>query len=280
MNLSKKFYLITIGVFVVLMAILAVGDLDFTISQAIINTNSIWAKFFDIIGELPAYAGLLIATTLLYGGRNRTVKWWNITSSIIAVIFIVLFSFFVVFVPIRYIFHENLEAVTTVAYVVNILLSLTIAIGALYLAHTKGHKFTAFKKHAVLLIVLIVSEGILVNIIKSIWARPRMRSITEVSEFQHWYEINGWTTDNELKSFPSGHTSNAFVALAYMMFIPYIKSIKMKYFLITAIIWGTLVALSRVVLGAHFLSDVLVGSYITIFLFLIVERLILKQREV
>jgi membrane-associated phospholipid phosphatase len=157
-------------------------------------------------------------------------------------------------------------------------MTIIIIISALYIAHTKGHKFVGFKKHAWLLILLVLSEGIIVNIIKNVWARPRMRSINDVSQFKHWYEINGWTNDNELKSFPSGHTSNGFVIIAYMMFVPYFKSIKMNYFLIGAVTWGTLVALSRVVLGAHFLSDVLVGSYITIFLFLLFERLILQKK--
>jgi|LGOV01.1.fsa_nt_gb membrane-associated phospholipid phosphatase len=279
MILSKRFYIITISVFVILMAVLAIGDLDFTISEAIINEDSIWARFFDIFGEIPAYGGIILAITLLYGGRNRSIKWWNTVSSIITVVFLSMSSLFMTLGVTRYIFHEKMDTITTFAYVVMIIMTIIIIVLALYLAHTKGHKFVGFKKYAWLIILLVLSEGIIVNIIKGVWARPRMRSINDVSQFKHWYEINGWTTDNELKSFPSGHTSNGFVIIAYMMFVPYLKSIKMNYFIIGAVIWGTLVALSRVVLGAHFLSDVLVGSYITIFLFLLYERIILHKNK-
>ncbi len=251
----------------------------YTISHAIINENSLWGRFFDIFGEIPAMGGIILAVTLLYGGRNRNVKWWNIVSSIISILFISLFSFFMTFNIVRYIFHEDIGAITPLAYIMMVIVSLGIIITALYFAHVKGHEFVGFKKHAWLLILLVFSEMIFANIIKSIWARPRMRSITDISDFNHWYEINGWTNDNELKSFPSGHTANAFVVLAYMMFIPYIKSIKMNYFLIGAVIWGTLVALSRVVLGAHFLSDVLVGSYITIFIFILLERIFFRNTK-
>ena len=114
---------------------------------------------------------------------------------------------------------------------------------------------------------------------KSIWARPRMRTINDVSEFKHWYEINGWSNDNDLKSFPSGHSANGFISLAFMIFVPYFKKIKMRDFLIVAITWGLLVALSRVVIGEHFLSDVVVGSYITIFMFILLERLFFRNEN-
>ena len=279
MILSRKFYVISISIFIILMAVLAIGDLDFTISEAIINENSLWARFFDIFGEIPAYGGVILAITLLYGGRNRTIKWWNIVSSTITIVFLSTSSFFMTLGITRYIFHEEMDTITTFAYIIMIIMTLLIIVTALYIAHTKGHKFVGFQKHAWLLILLVLFEGVIVNIIKSLWARPRMRSINDVSEFKHWYEINGWTNDNELKSFPSGHTSNGFVIIAYMMFVPYFKSIKMNYFIIGAVIWGTLVALSRVVLGAHFLSDVLVGSYITIFLFLLFEKVMLQKSK-
>jgi len=278
MEIGKKFYIVTISVFVILMAFLAIGDLDYTISSAIINEDSLWARFFDIIGEFPAMLAIIVGVTLLYGGRRRDVTWWNVVSTILAVIFIGLFSYMAVFNPIRYIFHEDMDAITSFAKVVNIILSLAIAVAALYIAHTKGEKFIEFKKHAWLLIVLVIGEMVLVNVVKILWARPRMRSITDVSEFKHWYEIAGPTGDNELKSFPSGHTANAWIGLAYIIFSQQIKMIKVNHFIIGAVIWGTLVALSRVVLGAHFLSDVLVGSYITIFLFILLERIFIKHK--
>lgn len=280
MVLTKKFYIVTISVFIILMAVLAVGNLDYTISKAIINEHSIFARFFDIFGELPATVGLILGVTLLYGGRNRSKRWWNILSTIITGIFVSLFSFMMWFNITRYIFHEDISKITIFAYVIVFVLTLATIACSFYFAHTKGNKWTGLKRHAWLLIVVIISEMIIVNIIKGIWARPRMRTIvTGENEFKHWYEINGWTNDNDLKSFPSGHAANAWVGLVYMIFIPYIKSIKMKWYIIGASVWGTCLALARVILGAHFLSDVLVGSYITIFLFIIFEKLILSRKN-
>jgi len=278
MVLSKKFYIVSISVFIVLMGILAIGDLDYTISEALVNQNSIIGQSGNLFGEFPAMFGMLLAVVLLYGGRRRDVKWWNIVATVLGGLFIFLFSYTLVMMPIRYLFEHAVDGTPTIWKIINLVLGIILAIVSLYIAHTKGQNFKEFKKHAWLLIVLIFSEMMVVNIVKGIWARPRMRSINSVSEFKHWYEINGWTNDNELKSFPSGHTANAFVAFAYMIFIPYIKSVKMKTYITIAIVWGVFVSLSRVIIGAHFLSDVLVGSYITIFLFILWEKVFFRKK--
>ena len=277
MVLTKRFYLVSVLILVVLLGVLAIGDLDYSISYMIINKHSIWAEFFNMFGEFPALFGMLLAVVLLYGGRRRDVPWWNILSTVIGVVFILLFSYMVIFLPIRYVFEFDPNGIPMIWNVIILILSAALAIAAFYVAHKHGNKFVNFKKHAWFFIVLIVSEMLLVNIVKMIWARPRMRSMTDISEFKHWYEINGWQSEEELKSFPSGHTANGFVAIAYMIFVPYFKSIKMNYFIIGAVVWGTMVALSRVVLGAHFLSDVVVGSYITIFLFILWEKVFFRS---
>ncbi len=279
MVLTRKFYIVSISIFIVLMGILAIGNLDYTISEALVNQHSIIAQTGNLFGEFPAMFGMLLSVVLLYGGRRRDLKWWNILATIISGFFIFLFSYTLVMMPIRYLFEEAVNGTPQIWKTINLVLAIILAIVAIYIAHTKGENFKQFKKHAWLLLVLIFSEVFVVNIVKGIWARPRMRSISDVSEFKHWYEINGWTNDNELKSFPSGHTANAFVALAYLIFIPYIKSIKMKNYLIFAVGWGVFVSLSRVMIGAHFLSDVLVGSYITIFLFILWEKVFLKNKN-
>ena len=83
----------------------------------------------------------------------------------------------------------------------------------------------------------------------------------------YWYQIAGPAASEEFKSFPSGHTANGFLMIIFTLFIPVEKSSIIKWFTAFAIIWGSCVALSRVILGAHFLSDVIVGGYIAVILF-------------
>ncbi len=279
MVITKKFYFYSLVIFVVLMGFLAIGNLDYTISKSLINQSSLFANIFNMFGEIPAFLGMLLALVLLYGGRRKDVLSLNIIISLLCIPLIFAFSYALIAVPINYAYEHSISGTPSFLKILSIVLSIVLAIALIYISEKKGEEFKKYRKHAWLLLVLIFSEIFAVNIIKCIWARPRMRSITNISQFKHWYEISGWTNDNELKSFPSGHAANAFVGLAYTIFIPYLKSIKIKTYLIIAITWGVLVSLSRVIIGAHFLSDVLVASYITIYLFIFWEKVFFKHTK-
>jgi len=279
MIITKRFVWISIAVLVVLLGILAVGDLDYAISKSIINPESSWANFFNMFGELPAMLGLLIAVSILFGGRKKDVKWRNIIGYIVSIPLMLIFSFAVAIMPINYYFEHAESSVPMLWYGIAALLAIVLFVLALLIIKKVGNlKLREMRKAGIVLLVLIIAEMLLVNVVKIIWARPRMRSIESADEFVHWYKINGISNDNELKSFPSGHAANAFIMLAYTMFLPYFKKIKKNWALAFALAWGICVSLSRVVLGAHFLSDVLVGSYITIILFFAIYKTIFRNQ--
>jgi undecaprenyl-diphosphatase len=75
-------------------------------------------------------------------------------------------------------------------------------------------------------------------------AKPFLRDISETHEFQ---------TGRNRKKFPSGHSTTAFaLAVSLGSFYPEARPL--------LLILAANVAVSRVVVGMHFLSDVLVGS--------------------
>ncbi|RLA82190.1 MAG: hypothetical protein DRG31_07725 [Deltaproteobacteria bacterium] len=93
------------------------------------------------------------------------------------------------------------------------------------------------RTYSIFLALLV--NGFLVTSLKFLIARPRPFYGSE--EFLH--------------SFPSGHTSNAFLlATFYSHFFPERK--KLSYLM------ASLVAFSRVYLGSHYLSDVFAGALI------------------
>ena len=99
-----------------------------------------------------------------------------------------------------------------------------------------------------------------------------MRSISSIEQFKYWWEVNGFLNLEEFKSFPSGHTANAFAMIAGVEFISEEKETLKNKWLIFAFSWGILTAFSRVVLGAHFVSDVIFGGVVTITLFWIISK--------
>lgn len=273
MSSMKKLGFFT-GAIIVLLALLAIGDIDYSISKNLINKESVFGEFFNVLGEIPANFALLLGTTILYGARKRTSKVANLLKSFIAIPFMFLFSELTVIASVRYIYEFSEGGFPKSAFTMAAIAGLILfAISIYAVIRLDRTKFSKYRKQGLILILLVVSEILVVNVLKMIWARPRMRSITSIDQFKHWYEISGPLNSEEFKSFPSGHTANAFVMLAFSMFLPKDRSKLIKGFTAFAIIWGVCTAISRVILGAHFLSDVFVGGYITILLFYMYEKL-------
>ena len=106
----------------------------------------------------------------------------------------------------------------------------------------------------------------LTQLIKHIIGRPRPNYayIDSISGF------NFFNLNSEYHSFPSGHTSTIFVvALVFALFLP-----KLKYFFI---LLAGLVAFSRIVVGAHFFTDV-VGGIVVAYLGVKLAKLFLGKR--
>ena len=100
--------------------------------------------------------------------------------------------------------------------------------------------------------------------------------LDDFSKFTPWYLLQGNTGNT---SFPSGHTADAWAIIVVTLFISKEKIKLYRSALIAAIVWGTLVAISRVVIGAHFASDVTVGAAITIGIFFLL-KLIVKDTNI
>lgn len=107
------------------------------------------------------------------------------------------------------------------------------------------------KKASQLMFLSVAISGIIVDIIKIIVARYRPPMLFN----DNIYGFKGFDIGFLVNSFPSGHSATAFSAGVALMFIfPRYKYL----FLFFAI----LIALSRIFLSVHYLSDVLIGSLI------------------
>ncbi|MDX1357542.1 MAG: phosphatase PAP2 family protein [Clostridia bacterium] len=279
MVVSKKFIWGALIVFAVLMTVLAFGEIDYNFSNSIVNPDSGWAEFFNLFGEQPAFIALYAGILILYGARKRESK--NILKTIVTVPFMLLASFQIVYMPVRYVYEHTDESIPVWWWIVIAVISVMLCLFGLFLANRiKPERFRKARKFGIILIILVAAEILVVNILKILWARPRMRSMDSIDQFKYWYQINGPSNDNELKSFPSGHTANGFVSIAFILFFNTVSKLKKNLYLAFAVVWGALVALSRVVRGDHFLSDVLMSCLLTFLLFLLIQKLVLKKKVI
>jgi lipid A 4'-phosphatase len=116
-----------------------------------------------------------------------------------------------------------------------------------------------------LFITAIIGPGLVVNsILKDNFGRARPRQITEFQgskEFTGAFKISDQCEKN--CSFSSGHAAMAFyfTAIAYVVNAAYFTRI---YLL--GVSFGVLVGLSRIIMGGHFISDVMASGFIVLLL--------------
>lgn len=117
---------------------------------------------------------------------------------------------------------------------------------------------------AVIGVGVMTAQLLTVDIMKNLWGRVRFRDLLfsgSCDGFTAWFVING---KNGNKSFPSGHTAGA--GMSYLlMLLPFIDKKREKYravYFWCPFIYTSAVALTRLVMGAHYLSDVAVGGVI------------------
>ena len=184
--------------------------------------------------------------------------------------------------------HDSLKTPLWLTAIVVLTACLITILGLLAVRVFNDQQIEALFTVAIATIAFIAVSLILVELIKKPVGRIRYRAMNVAeanpalaetygfSRVARWYERNGqWISKDEmmnlfgttdaLKSFPSGHTRAA--GAAYML--PMLNdALHIKNRGVRALLWVCpvvftgLVAVSRIIVGAHFFSDVLVGGTI------------------
>jgi membrane-associated phospholipid phosphatase len=108
----------------------------------------------------------------------------------------------------------------------------------------------------------VAVSGIVANILKIVFgrARPRLLDSGPATYGMSWFEVG-----SSYASFPSGHSNTAFaVALAIGALVPRWR--------VPLLIAAAVVAASRVVIGAHYLTDTLAGALLAVVTTLLLQR--------
>lgn len=258
---------------------------DYQISEILFNPQSFFGMLFASYGQLPAMLCFSVSGLLLF-----KIKKSNWLSSLLCISgFVVLTSFAVLGItldPMLYIPNMSLG------------ISLLIAICIVILTDGLIWKYSAsadrkqIKVFILILLGTILTEIILINIIKIPWARPRMRmlAVQPQAAFQPWWVIGCEMKEllislgvaaEEFKSFPSGHSGNAACAMLLCVLPLISQKCRGKETLLFMIGAGfmLIVAFSRLIMGAHFLSDVTVGMSITFIIENIVVYIFIKRNK-
>ncbi len=254
-NKATAIYLIVIWI----IAAFLLESSDLWISTSLYNSNSSWAKFLEMYGELPGLIVTLVGihiyvVTLKESSNMKTILFTGflLTTGSLVTIYI-FWALSLAITEGSTIFNQNRNYFFLAAILINIIISILFK---------KRYKFS---KKSVLFSRLsfkmfFYGYLLLVQPLKIFWGRIRFRDLAEnYSNFTAWYVPNGITGN---QSFPSGHAAMGFMMMALFVFVmdkEFYKRIILKGIIIS---WALAVCISRVVIGAHFASDVLFGAMI------------------
>lgn len=273
MGKQEKKIVFSIGI--VLLLLFTFTDLQ--ISMAVAVKPSI-AKILEIVGEIPFTLLAACGSVLLVRFRDRKSILKNIAALIGGGVLFLLFSFMGGFMTWNYI-SRNFGTIPTVLAAVIGLLVAAAAIGIAMQVPEENRKQALRYAATALLYFLIVI--VIMNSLKTVWGRMRFREMTDsLNEFTRWYQICGrGKFDDAFASFPSGHSMNSAGVILMILLPDLIPALegKEKMLRIFAYIWCVTIGFSRVLMGAHFASDVTVGVMLSLLIFEILYTFLYRK---
>ena len=284
--------LIVLAIFLV--GIIVGSFVDYQLSNAIFSRNNGFGLFMSAIGTIPGYMILAVL-----GGGMFTIAFKNKEYKLIWKIILYVAAVALFIFPIYYAGREFFgpngfydEKKVWVGY----LIALPIASGCGYLGYEITRKSTTpylWLIYAILAFFIFMSLVPGVSLLKAIFHRPRFRTLTLFDDinFHNWWERCANYKDlmaahdilsEEFKSFPSGHAGASAVFMLGVSILPIVdnkfKKVQLPLFYV-GLCWTLFVSFTRILVGAHFLSDVSMGGLLTSVFMLINNEVIIALRK-
>lgn len=252
---------------VILAFCLLVGSFfDYQISSALFNSSSLFGRFVEAAGELPFELTASVAGIMLVRSArpdSKASKWLAALG---------------VLINVGLVGYEIIGSLRVGGKLVaaQLVLTFVLVIAANFIVYrlTRDTDPDDLTRWALMVLAVWVAQAIILNVIvKPLWSRPRMRviEVTPGLNFQPWWVIGNpdkWSyiaagvIKDGFKSFASGHTAHAAIGLM-LAGLPAAafteKPSRRRVVFWAASLVAALVAFGRIVIGAHFLTDVSCG---------------------
>lgn len=293
---------ISISVFCLLIFVLAtIYDLQISSVLADLDagqyySDNFFAILFEIIGESFLYIMLACAVSiLLWWAIYFLNKNFKIISGIIFPFLILGVYIFMMTRIFGYVADYQILETGGYMWLAYIFISMLLTTSTIF-------AFKAFKPETIksltwfaLIVILVAAiSNAFTQLVKGeVFGRMRyraMNSINDFSNFTPWFIMNGGSlaeqfnlTAEAFRSFPSGHTTAA-ASTFCLIALPHLFSrLNTKWGKVICyglpILITSLVGLSRIIAGAHFLTDVLFAMFMTAGLAILFTWLLVIRRK-
>ena len=283
----------------ILLALTVSGSVwDFEIANAVylgqMPSENIFGIIFSYIGILPTFVGWSFLGASIFCLSKKQIENAQKRRGLMAFSILLFVLSFFYFCNTLYLTNANaFKMHFAVAYSIGI----AVICAAAYLGYklSKKNDDSALLKRALLLAAVSLVTLLIISVTKELMCRPRFRFVLAMENedyFRRWWQsgrfikasLGAENITDEFASLPSGHS-------AYSMFAIFLfptladyraRSAKYKpYLFALGFVWWTVTALSRLTVGAHYLTDVTVGGLVTILSYTVVAiawRACLKKK--
>jgi membrane-associated phospholipid phosphatase len=295
---QQSFLMRGMGAFaVVLVVMLAVGTFaDYQIAQAIYAPDNPLVIFVSTLGLFPmAYPACFLLGVLMQRSlASQKTPLLRVVGAVLCVVLAMLFGALITRAVLSV--RDGFGGMTGHELPTLARMGIGVVAGgglcALGFGAGKSNDAKDLARRVLLVVVVLVASYVVIELVKGFMARPRPRTLFAGHEgiaFSPWYSKTSGTQEfmaafglekDAFKSFPSGHSLQAasFLAAFYGLSLVY-PGLRQKLGIALAveIVFTLTIMACRMILGAHFLSDVSVGALVGVVAFLVLLSLQARQ---
>ena len=292
--MKKSFHLlIVIGL--LLVGFIVGSFFDLQIDQTLYSDGNHFGLIMASFGVYPCYAGLafigggLLCTTLR---RKELPLWGKIVCYVLSALAYGM-SIYLCGREWPSVNGYNIPKIAPISYAICAVLFGGVFVGG-YAVCRKGDQKQLWCVLIAMTIIFVVALLPAGFVIKLIIHRPRYRYAVrgELTPFFNWWErfsaykefistkdypiyrYGVEITKEEFKSFPSGHSGTGMIMAMFLSYAPFFfPKLKGKetFLFYGGVAFGLLMMFSRLLVGAHYLTDTCMGSLIVMVVFLVVN---------
>lgn len=288
--IKKRLAIFNVFVFTLLITLLILaGFFDLDISKALFNLIES-GKILSNIGDLPIGLGVTFCSAILFSyfpfKKGRVLLLKIISAAGVLGGCIILWVKFQTYIGLEDILFKYF---TPIAF--SIISALIIMFLTKYLSASFVKKMLIF---AIYTLILILAVRFCAGIIKLLWQRLRFLNLDQVTfrGFTPWWQpqfttkgrehlvVGTYYNDKTFMSFVSGTTAAAGNLFAVILLPDVFKNLR-KYrlaFHVMPLLYCLFVGISRVIAGAHYLSDIVASIILTYSFALIIRKICLSDK--
>ena len=296
-----------VGAFVALLVSGTIYDLQLSKALASLtpktyySTNKL-ARVIDTIGETVLYIIVDIALMLIlhrFTHHTLNKNWLRVLIMVGCVVLSVAVTSYAIYSIVEYlVVYTELKGFlySAVGIMMLVILGIALILGIYCLTSLlKPETIEKLYKWAIAVLVVAVASNLIAQGLKHIVGRTRYRAIVNEgldpdTYFTPWYSLGNTKfastsplAGDYFKSFPSGHCCAAASVFLFCLLPCFVESTRDRLFYILApavcIVYTLLVMISRVIAGAHYFTDTLMGAGITIACILIYKAIFINARK-